>query len=73
MILKKELEAIDKAATKMLTAFEVFSLKEGLDLELKKECINLMRNEVSRRKLKIILFYYTKPVVDKINNFLKGE
>lgn len=73
MGLKKDLEVIDIASNRMFSAFEVFSLKEGLDLELKKECINLMRNEVSRRKLKIILFYYTKPVVDKINNFLKGE
>ncbi len=66
----KELKNLNIAANKMFAEFEVYALKKGLDIELKKECISLLKKEVRRRKQQIILYHYTKPVMDTINNFL---
>ncbi len=74
MATKKEgLEVLNVAANRMLLEFEIFSLKKDLDPELKKECISLMKNEISRRKSEIILYPYIKTIMDEINNFLKVQ
>lgn len=66
----RQLKNLNIAANKMFAEFEVYALKKGLDIELKNECMGVLKKEVRRRKQKIILYHYTKPVTDTINNFL---
>ncbi|QKX07784.1 hypothetical protein HN014_22115 (plasmid) [Aquimarina sp. TRL1] len=66
----KELELIDKAGNEMLSQFEIYSLKQDLAIELKKECLSLMKKVILQKKADIFLYYYTKPVMDEINNLI---